>query len=63
MAPMTQLQASAARNIAAAGLQKHGGEDVYTDQAKRYKGGPSTEETTADDDIIRAQLQGSAPHL
>ena len=58
MTPMTQLQASAVRGIAAAGL----GKEEHYDQNKRYKGGPSVEDNTTDDDVIRAQLQGGVPH-
>jgi hypothetical protein len=57
MAPMSQLQASAARTLAAAGLQsaKHEpGEHSY-DHAKRYK--ESAEDTATDEEIIRSQLQ------
>lgn len=57
MAPMSQLQASAARGIAAAGLGK---EDHYDKQ--RYKGGPSVEDTPTDEDVIRAQLQAGTAH-
>jgi hypothetical protein len=60
MAPMSQLQASAARTLAAAGLQsaKHGQEEHSYDHAKRYK--ESAEDTAADEEIIRSQLQASA---
>lgn len=60
MAPMSQLQASAARTLAAAGLQsaKHGQEDHSYDHAKRYK--ESAEDTAADEEIIRSQLQASS---
>lgn len=51
MAPMSQLQASAARTIAAAGLQSAKPESHAYDHGKRD--GP------ADEDIIRAQLQAS----
>jgi len=58
-APMTQLQASAARTLAAAGLQsgKHSQEDHGYDYSKRHKDN-STDEN-ADEEIIRSQLQAS----
>lgn len=54
MAPMAQLQASAARNIAVAGLQsaKHGQDAQQYDESKRYKN-----DVAADEEIIRSQLQ------
>ncbi|TVY22717.1 putative transcription factor [Lachnellula hyalina] len=60
MASMSQLNASAARNLAAAGLnsgkhaapEEHGGYDH-----KRYKDNPADE--AADEEIIRSQLQAS----
>lgn len=59
-APMSSLQASAARTLAAAGLGqsgKHGHEERPYDPSKRYKDeGP--ENTTTDEEIIRKQLQG-----
>jgi len=61
MAPMNQqLQASAARSLAAAGLQsaKHGPEEHSYDHAKRYK--ESADDTAADEEIIRSQLQASS---
>ena len=67
MAPMTQLQASAARGLAAASLGKE--EQHYEQkqqqlqqQQQRYKSGPA-EESTTDEDVIRAQLQAGVPHL
>jgi hypothetical protein len=55
MAPMSQLQASQARNLAAAGLQS--GKGGY-DDGKRYKDGPPQTDAS-DEDIIRSQLQAS----
>lgn len=62
MAPMSQLQASAARGIAAAGLSsgKHGHDDGSGshggyDQHKRFK----EDESSAADDLIRSQLAGA----
>ncbi|KAH7386177.1 putative transcription factor kapC [Cadophora sp. MPI-SDFR-AT-0126] len=54
MAPMNQLQASAARNIAAAGLQsgKHGQESREYEDSKRYK--QSTEDSVEQE--IRTRL-------
>jgi len=59
MAPMSQLQASAARTLAAAGLQsgKHGPEDQGYDHNKRYK--ESADDNASDEQIIRSQLQAS----
>lgn len=54
MAPMSQLQASQARNLAAAGLQS--GKSDY-DHGKRYKEGPPAD--ASDEEIIRSQLQAS----
>jgi len=51
MAPMSQMQASQARNLAAAGLQ--GGK--YDDRSK----GLSSVDDAADEEIIRSQLQAS----
>jgi hypothetical protein len=64
MASMNQLNASAARNLAAAGLnsgkhaaqEEHGGYDH-----KRYK--DSAADEAADEEIIRSQLQASADGL
>lgn len=62
MAPMTQLQAATARNIAAAGLQsdipppKHVHEDPY-ESSKRFKGDEPMSGT--DDQALRAQLSPS----
>jgi len=62
MGGMNQMQVSAARNLAAAGLQsaKHGQEDhVYEHSGtKRFKDS-AAEDAAADDDIIRSQLQAS----
>lgn len=61
-APMSQLQASAARTLAAAGLQssKHGQEEPHNyDHTKRYK--ESAEDAAADEEIIRSQLQADGP--
>lgn len=60
MAPMSQLQASAARGIAAAGLSsgKHGHDETGHggyDQHKRFK----EDESSAADDLIRSQLTGA----
>jgi len=54
MAPMNQLQASAARNIAAAGLQsgKHSQESREYEESKRYK--QSTEDSVEQE--IRTRL-------
>ena len=62
MAPMNPLQASAARGIAAAGLQnsKHGDEITSYETTKRYKptgNNSSDNNSAADDEIIRSQLQ------
>ncbi len=64
MAPMSQLQANAARTLAAAGLQsgKLGqGEHNYED-TKRYKENPG-DDTANDEEIIRSQLQSTAHGL
>jgi len=62
MAPMS-LQASAARNLAAAGLQstKHGPEDHSYEHSKRYK--DSADSAATDEEIIRSQLQAGADGL
>ncbi|KAI6710845.1 hypothetical protein JHW43_006639 [Diplocarpon mali] len=58
MAPMAQLQASAARTIAAAGLQsgKHAQESQQQyEDSKRYRQNPNDD--AAEEAIIRSQLQ------
>ncbi len=63
MAAMNPMQASAARSLAAAGLQstKHEqGEQPY-DHNKRLREGPSDE--TNDEEIIRSQLQAGTTHM
>jgi len=67
MAPMSQahqLQASAARTLAAAGLNsgKHAQDDHGYDQHKRFKD-DSNEDSAAADALIRSQLTGSAEGL
>jgi len=65
LAPMSTLQASAARTLAAAGLQsgKHAQEEQHPyDHNKRYKE-EGNESAAADDEIIRNQLQASADGL
>lgn len=61
MAPMNQLHPSAARSLAAAGLQtgKHTQEERGYDQSKRYKESAG-EGDAADEEIIRSQLQQSS---
>ena len=62
MAPMSQLQASAARTLAVAGLQsgKHAQEDHGYDHNKRYK---EADDPAVDEEIIRTQLQTSHDSL
>ncbi|KUJ14443.1 uncharacterized protein LY89DRAFT_139123 [Mollisia scopiformis] len=69
MAPMSTLQASAARTLAAAGLagkpqqqqHQHPGAEEY-DHSKRYKD-EGHDNPAADEEIIRSQLQGTADGL
>lgn len=64
MASMSQLNASAARNLAAAGLNsgKHSApEEHSTYDHKRYK--DNAADDAADEEIIRSQLQASADGL
>jgi len=58
MAPMSQLGASAARTLAAAGLNsaKHSQDEHHYDQHKRFK--DSNEDSAAAEDLIRSQLTG-----
>ena len=62
MAPMRQLQASAARTLAAAGLNsvKQDREGHGYEQNKRYK---DNIDDPADEEIIRSQLQGGSHGL
>jgi hypothetical protein len=64
MAPMSQLQASAARTLAAAGLNsgKHPQDDHGYGDHKRYKDS-AIEDSAAADDLIRSQLTGGADGL
>jgi hypothetical protein len=61
MAPMNQLHPSAARSLAAAGLQsgKHAQDERSYDHSKRFKESAGEGEA-ADEDIIRSQLQQSS---
>jgi len=64
MASMSQLNASAARNLAAAGLNsgKHAAQEEHAGyDHKRYK--DSAADEAADEEIIRSQLQASADGL
>jgi len=64
MAPMSQLQASAARTLAAAGLNssKHAQDDHAYGEHKSFKDN-SNEDAAAADELIRSQLQGGADGL
>lgn len=64
MAPMNQLQPSAARTLAAAGLSsaKHPQDDHGYGDHKRFKNDPN-EESAAADDLIRSQLASGADGL
>jgi len=64
MAPMSQLQASAARTLAAAGLNsgKHSQDDHGYGEHKRFKD-TSNEDSAAADDLIRSQLTSGADGL
>jgi len=64
LAPMSQLQASAARTLAAAGLNssKHSQEDHGYGEHKRFKDN-SNEDSAAAEDLIRSQLTGGADGL
>lgn len=65
MASMSQLNASAARNLAAAGLNSSGKHSAPEEHGaydhKRYKDNAADE--AADEEIIRSQLQASADGL
>ena len=62
MAPMSTLQASAARTLAVAGLNsgKHPQEEHRYGDDKRYK---ESEDAAATEDLIRSQLAGAAHGL
>jgi len=58
MAPMSQLQASAARTLAAAGLNSSKHQDDHGHgEYKRFK--DNNDDSAAADDLIRSQLTGS----